>query len=92
MGYHPDRYRLADFLTQMDTFDIRLFSGTPRRILSFFALIKPFDETTWGYVAASVCAVFLALLVIDHTHARWNNLPTHGIVYESKNLANQLGN
>ena len=90
IGYHPSWLLLVDFLPQMDTFTIRFFSGTPKRTMSYLAIIKPFDGITWGLVAASLVAVLLALILIDYEYARWNGLPRNTILRESKKWPTNL--
>ena len=60
------RYTLVDFLPPMFIYHFRVTSKKPQPILAWDTLIYPFDQYMWYFIAASILAVVIALILIQN--------------------------
>ena len=63
--------------------DIYALSANLKEIQNYKTLIKPLDKYVWGFLAASVLSITLAIILIDQRYTSWRNLATKNIAYHS---------
>ena len=61
----PYRYELIEYLPHMLRYDYDVQSQKPEQIISFDALIKPFDSYTWYFTLTFSMAVLFLLIIIQ---------------------------
>ena len=83
-GYNYFQYTRVDYLSPLGRWGIYPISGRARKVQNYLTLMKPFDEYTWAWVAASASAVIAALACTDYYLALRKNLSTRGILSNSK--------
>lgn len=49
----------------IDQFEFIIISVAPRELVSYKTLIRPFDTTTWSFLAGSISSAILLLIVIN---------------------------
>ena len=85
--YNLHQYSRLNHLSYIGKWDVYPINGKPRPVQNFFTIIKPFDEYIWGFVAASVVSVASALIVIDWSYSKWNNISTEKIIFNSNTFS-----
>ena len=65
-------YLKNDFIGPLKSFDIHFTSGAPRKIKAYFTIFRPFDQYSWGFLIASLMAVWATLIFINKMHATWS--------------------
>ena len=53
------------------SYDGFFLSGIPEKTLNFATVLKPFDNYTWAFIAASLLSVILTFIVIDKASTIW---------------------
>ena len=64
-------------------YEYRFISGSPKEIQNYLTLIKPFDEYSWAFIAASVISITISLVCIDTAFATWTKTSKRGILHQS---------
>ena len=71
------RYKFIEYLPWMNFYNFEVQSKKPEPIVSYDALIYPFDKYTWYLTTLSTLLVFLVLIIIQKSwgHASGKRLP-----------------
>ena len=71
------RYKFIEYLPWMNFYNFEVQSKRPEEIVSYDALIYPFDKYTWYLTCVSTLVVFLVLITTQKCwgHASGNRLP-----------------
>ena len=88
MGQHsmvPYRYELIEYLPQMFTYEFTVMSQKPKPIISFDALVFPFDSYIWYFTLISSMGILIVLTIIQKCwiHASGQK-PSNGWLFQGE--------
>ena len=69
--YLYDTYRLNDYLFHIGTLNFRILTASPKRMLDYTTLLKPYDSYIWMSIFISIFAVMFTMVAISHTSSTW---------------------
>ena len=83
LSYHPLHYLRNDFIGPVGSVDLHFLSAAPPERKEYLTLTRPFDSYTWAFIAASLVAVSISMILIDKICAIWST--EFATIFQSNN-------